>query len=253
MHRLKQAADRLLLGYRCIKSSNSCIVEGEINRNRVDRKMSYLITLEGGEGAGKTSILKQLAAILEQQGHSVVSTREPGGIEISEQIRKVILDQANVKMDARTEALLYAAARRQHLVEKIIPALEAGKVVLCDRYIDSSLAYQGHARGLGIPEIFSINKFAIDKYMPDLTLYFDVEPEIGLARIEKDRGREVNRLDVESLKFHQAVREGYLLLMDQYPGRIQMIDADNTIDQVLQEAQKSVFSFIEAKQKKADR
>ncbi|WKA54851.1 dTMP kinase [Planococcus shixiaomingii] len=215
--------------------------------------MSYLITLEGGEGAGKTSIVKRLASFLEQQGHSVVCTREPGGIEISEQIRKVILDQANVKMDARTEALLYAAARRQHLVEKIIPALEAGNVVLCDRYIDSSLAYQGHARGLGISEIFSINKFAIDKYMPDLTLYFDVQPEVGLARIEKDGNREINRLDVESMKFHQAVREGYLMLIDQYPDRIQVIDADNELEMVLQEAKKSVLAFIERKQKGADR
>ncbi|TWT06198.1 dTMP kinase [Planomicrobium sp. CPCC 101079] len=215
--------------------------------------MGYLITLEGGEGAGKTSVLKRLAVFLEQQGFSVVSTREPGGIEISEQIRKVILDQNNVEMDPRTEALLYAAARRQHLVEKIIPALEAGKVVLCDRYIDSSLAYQGHARGLGISEIFSINKFAIDKYMPDLTLYFDIQPEIGLARIEKDGNREVNRLDVESIKFHEAVREGYQMLIQQYPERIQVIDADNEIDTVAQAAQKAVLAFMKINEKEADR
>jgi dTMP kinase len=219
----------------------------------VDYEMSYLITLEGGEGAGKTSVLKRLAAILEQHGHSVVSTREPGGIEISEQIRKVILDQDNVKMDPRTEALLYAAARRQHLIEKIVPALEAGKVVLCDRYIDSSLAYQGHARGIGMQEIFSINKFAIDKYMPDLTLYFDVRPEVGLGRIEKDGNREVNRLDVESIKFHEAVREGYQILTRQYPDRIQVIDADNQLDAVLQAAQAAVLAFIEKNQKGADR
>ncbi|PSL27103.1 dTMP kinase [Planomicrobium soli] len=213
----------------------------------MNEEMSYLITLEGGEGAGKTSVSKQLVAFLEQQGHSVVSTREPGGIEISEQIRKVILDQDNVKMDSRTEALLYAAARRQHLVEKIIPALEAGKVVLCDRYIDSSLAYQGHARGIGMSEIFSINKFAIDKYMPDLTLYFDVQPEVGLARIERDGNREVNRLDVESMKFHEAVREGYHMLIQQYPDRIQVIDADNEIDLVVQAAENAILAFIKKK------
>ncbi|MDN7247591.1 dTMP kinase [Planococcus shenhongbingii] len=206
--------------------------------------MGYLITLEGGEGSGKTSILKRLASALEQQGLSVVCTREPGGIEIAEQIRKVILDRDNVKMDARTEALLYAAARRQHLVEKVIPAIEAGKVVLCDRYIDSSLAYQGHARGLGIKEIYAVNKFAIDEYMPDLTLYFDVEPKIGLARIEKDAGREVNRLDVESLKFHEAVREGYQLLVGQYPDRIQVIDAGRDIETVFQHAFHTVTNFI---------
>lgn len=208
--------------------------------------MSYLITLEGGEGSGKTTVLKQLAAELERQGHSVVCTREPGGIDIAEQIRTVILDRKNVEMDPRTEALLYAAARRQHLVERIIPALNEGKVVLCDRYIDSSLAYQGHARGLGIEEIYSVNKFAIDEYMPNLTLYFDVAPAVGLARIEKDSGREVNRLDVESLKFHEAVRTGYQLLVAQYPQRIRVIDAEKDIETVFKEAFKTLKDFMEA-------
>lgn len=207
--------------------------------------MSYLITLEGGEGSGKTTILKLMADILEQQEHQIVCTREPGGIEIAEQIRQVILDRNNSSMDPRTEALLYAAARRQHLVEKVIPALDAGKIVLCDRFIDSSLAYQGHARGIGIEEIYSINKFAIDDRMPDLTLYFDVEPEVGLARIEKDIGREVNRLDVESMKFHEAVREGYQLLVEQYPERIRVVDASNSIETVLADALAIVTNFIE--------
>lgn len=215
--------------------------------------MGYLITLEGGEGAGKSSILTRLASALEQQGQRVVCTREPGGIEIAEQIRKVILDLGNVSMDPRTEALLYAAARRQHLVERIIPAMEAGKVVLCDRYIDSSLAYQGYARGLGVEEIYAINKFAIDEYMPDLTLYFDVEPEVGLSRIEKDAGREVNRLDVESLKFHEAVREGYQLLVRQYPDRINVIDAGNGMDQVFEDALHTVTGFIAANTKSENR
>jgi len=140
--------------------------------------MSYLINLEGGEGSGKTTVLNLLADALEEKGIQVVRTREPGGIEIAEQIRKVILDRANINMDPRTEALLYAAARRQHLVEKVIPALQTGKLVLCDRYIDSSLVYQGYARGLGMEEIYSINQFAIEGYMPDLTLYFDLDPEM---------------------------------------------------------------------------
>ena len=206
--------------------------------------MVYLITLEGGEGSGKTSILKLMADILTQQGHQIVCTREPGGIEIAEQIREVILDRNNSSMDPRTEALLYAAARRQHLVEKVIPALEAGKIVLCDRYIDSSLAYQGYARGLGIEEIYTVNKFAIDDYMPDLTLYFDVEPQVGLARIGKDAGREVNRLDVESMKFHETVREGYQILVGQYPERIQVIDAGNSIEKVLADALAVVADFM---------
>ena len=211
--------------------------------------MGYLITLEGGEGSGKTSVLKLVADALKQQGHSVVCTREPGGIDIAEQIREVILDRSNTSMDPRTEALLYAAARRQHLVEKIVPALEAGEIVLCDRYIDSSLAYQGHARGLGIDEIFTVNKFAIDHYMPDLTLYFDVEPAIGLSRIEKDAGREVNRLDIESVKFHETVREGYKLLVNRYPERIRVIDASDSLAAVFESAMAEITGFIEQMKK----
>lgn len=192
------------------------------------------ITLEGGEGAGKTSIMQGLAEWLEGQGRQVVMTREPGGIPIAEAIRAVILDRAHTAMEARTEALLYAAARRQHLVEKVAPALEAGKVVLCDRFVDSSLAYQGHARGLGIDEVWAINRFAIGDVMPDLTLYMDVRPETGLARIEAAGIREVNRLDLESLAFHKRVREGYELLAERFPERIITINAEHTPDVVLQ-------------------
>src|SRR5690606_25653708 len=214
--------------------------------------MSYLINLEGGEGSGKSTVLKMLADALEEKGFSVVCTREPGGIDIAEQIRSVILDRENTAMDARTEALLYAAARRQHLVEKIIPALKAGSIVLCDRYIDSSLAYQGYARGLGMEEIFAINKFAIDDYMPDLTLYFDVNPKVGLARIEKDADREINRLDVESMKFHYKVREGYLLLLSQNPERIRLINAENELDIVYADALETAVRFIEERQTAVD-
>ena len=214
--------------------------------------MSYLINLEGGEGSGKSTVLKMLSDALEEKGFSVVCTREPGGIDIAEQIRNVILDRKNTAMDARTEALLYAAARRQHLVEKIIPALEAGSIVLCDRYIDSSLAYQGYARGLGVEEIFSINKFAIDNHMPDLTLYFDVNPKVGLARIEKDIDREINRLDVESMKFHYKVREGYLLLLSQNPERIRLINAENELDIVFADALETATRFIEERRAAVD-
>src|SRR5437763_1199681 len=135
----------------------------------------FFITFEGPDGAGKSTIIRMVANELKD----ALLTREPGGIDIAEQIRKVILDKENIAMDARTEALLYAAARRQHLVEKVRPALEDGKVVLCDRFVDSSLAYQGFARGLGIDEVLSINQFAIENMMPDLTIYFDIEPELG--------------------------------------------------------------------------
>ncbi|RNF38314.1 dTMP kinase [Planococcus salinus] len=214
--------------------------------------MSYLISLEGGEGSGKSTVLRHLENALKEKGFSVVCTREPGGIEIAEQIRTVILDRNNVKMDARTEALLYAAARRQHLVEKVIPALEAGTIVLCDRYIDSSLAYQGYARGLGMEEVFSINKFAIDEYMPDMTLYFDVNPEIGLARIEKDSKREINRLDEESLNFHYKVREGYLLLLSRDPERMRLVNAENDVEEVFTDAWETLERYIQERQRTAD-
>ncbi|WP_042353300.1 dTMP kinase [Bacillus massiliigorillae] len=207
-------------------------------------KRGIFITVEGPEGAGKSTILGLLHEKLQQEGYSLLLTREPGGISISEQIREVVLNKDNTTMDERTEALLYAASRRQHLVEKVEPALSEGEIVLCDRFIDSSLAYQGHARGLGIDEVYRINKFAIDDTMPDLTLYFDIEPEEGLQRIHKNDDREVNRLDMENLSFHHKVREGYHLLVDRFPERIKVIDASDDISKVLDQTLKVVKHFI---------
>lgn len=204
-------------------------------------KDGIFITFEGPEGAGKTTILNMLAEKFE----NVLLTREPGGIDIAEQIRNVILAKENTAMDARTEALLYAAARRQHLVEKVKPALEAGKMVLCDRFVDSSLAYQGYARGLGIDEVLSINEFAIVKMMPELTLFFDIEPELGLKRISKNKGREVNRLDLETLEFHRKVHEGYLLLLDRFSDRIVRIDASRSLEEVLEETCKIIHKTMQ--------
>lgn len=202
------------------------------------------ITIEGPEGAGKTTILQMLADQLVSEGLKIIQTREPGGIDIAEQIRKVILDKDNTAMDPRTEALLYAAARRQHLVERVKPALDQGYIILCDRFIDSSLAYQGHARGLGIDEVYGINRFAIGGMMPCLTLYFDIAPEIGLERINRNRGREINRLDLEDLHFHQKVREGYNLLMDMFPERIHKIDASQSVKAVFEEAYEKVKQLL---------
>jgi dTMP kinase len=171
--------------------------------------------------------------LLRDNGFDVVVTREPGGIAIAEQIREVILDKRNVDMDGRTEALLYAAARRQHLVQKVIPALQEGKAVLCDRFIDSSLAYQGYARGLGIDEILAMNRFAIHGMMPDLTFYMDVSPQVGLARIHANRDREVNRLDLEAIAFHERVRSGYLQLLERFPERIVRVDAEQSEEEVV--------------------
>lgn len=193
-------------------------------------KEGVFITLEGPEGSGKSTIIKLLEGYFNEKGIDYVSTREPGGINIAEQIRNVILDKNNTAMDGRTEALLYAASRRQHMFEKVIPALKNGKVVICDRFVDSSLAYQGYARGLGIGEVMKINEFAIEGYMPNLTLYLDIKPEIGLDRIAKNKDREVNRLDLEKLDFHKRVREGYLILLEKYPDRIKKINAERSIE-----------------------
>jgi dTMP kinase len=202
------------------------------------------VTVEGPEGAGKSTILLELYNQLLQDGLDVVQTREPGGISIAEQIREVILNTENTEMDKRTEALLYAAARRQHLVEKVIPALDEGKIVICDRFIDSSLAYQGNARGIGMEEVMDINQFAIEDKMPDLTLYFDIDPEEGLKRIAKHNGREVNRLDLESVDFHTRVREGYQKLIKQYPDRIHVIDASKSKEAVFADAYEIVTSYL---------
>lgn len=183
------------------------------------------ITFEGPEGSGKSSVLDKIYHQFEHDGFNVVKTREPGGTPISEQIRNIILDKANTNLDPRTEALLYAASRRQHLVEKIWPALKEGKIVLCDRYLDSSLAYQGNARGLGYENILSINNFATQNTFPDLTILFDIQPELGLERISKNSNREVNRLDLEKLDFHKKVREGFLELAKKYPERFYIVDA----------------------------
>ena len=190
------------------------------------------ITLEGPEGSGKTTAVNAAVRELEKLGYSIVRTREPGGTPIAEQIRNVILDKANTAMDPRTEALLYAASRRQHLVEKVWPAVKEGKIVICDRYLDSSLAYQGGARGLGIENILNINMFATEGTFPDLTLLFDIEPEVGLARLAANASREVNRLDLEKLDFHKNVRNTFLDLAKRYPDRFVIIDASKSQEEV---------------------
>lgn len=187
------------------------------------------ITFEGGEGSGKTSIIKRIESNLLEFGYDVLVTREPGGSIVAEQIRKVILDSKNTSMTAETEALLFAASRTQHLEEIVLPALKANKIVLCDRYVDSSLAYQAYARNLGFEFVLSANSYAI-RHLPNLTFYLDVLPEIGLKRISvRD---DLNRLDKEKESFHEKVRQGYLKVLEMYPERVVKIDANGTIDQM---------------------
>ncbi|WP_191983313.1 dTMP kinase [Levilactobacillus cerevisiae] len=196
------------------------------------------ISFEGPDGAGKTSALQAITAqIAPVLGDQLTITREPGGNPISESIRAIILDRANTAMDYRTEALLYAAARRQHLAETILPDLAAGKLVLCDRYVDSSVAYQGAGRQIGEDAVAQMNEFATDGLLPALTVYFDVPAEVGLRRIQAHRDpQQVDRLDVEKAAFHDRVRAAYLKLQAAHPERIKLIDATQEPKIVVEQA-----------------
>lgn len=207
-------------------------------------KKGKFIVFEGGEGSGKSTMIELVYNLLIENGVDCIKTREPGGIKISEDIRGIILDKNNTAMDARTEALLYAAARRQHLVEKVIPALENNKVVLCDRFIYSSLAYQGFAREIGVEDVYSINKFAIEDFMPDLNILFDLDPKVGLERINKNKSREVNRIDLEKIDFHNKVREGYKILAENDENKIVIIDAEKGVNDVFLEIKDIILKFI---------
>ena len=188
------------------------------------------ISLEGPDGAGKSSVLEALIPILEAKGQAFVTTREPGGVAVAEKIRDVVLDPKHTEIDEKTELLLYIASRRQHLVERILPALDRGEMVLVDRFIDSSVAYQGFGRGLKVADIDWLNDFATDGLKPDLTLYFDIEAEEGLARIAKSKERGADRLDRESVEWHQRVREGYLSILEKEPNRVRKIDASQPLE-----------------------
>ncbi len=207
-------------------------------------KRGLFITFEGGEGVGKTSVIKAVSERLTKEGVDFIVTREPGGSRIAEEIRSIILDPKNTEREARTEALLYAASRRQHLHEIVIPALNKGTLVISDRYLDSSLAYQGYARGIGREEVYSINKFAIENTRPDRTFFLDLLPEDGLKRIALHRQQQVDRLDREKLSFHQKVYEGYKLLLQRFPERIIRIDASQTIEQEAEEISTRILKKI---------
>ena len=205
-------------------------------------KKGLFITFEGPDGSGKTTVATKVVELLKNEGYDVVHTREPGGIDIAEQIRRVILYHINTTMDLRTEALLFAASRRQHLVEKVIPAINEGKIVVCERFVDSSLAYQGYARGLGIENVLSINEFAIDGLYPDLTIYLDIDEKKGLDRVES-RGAK-DRLDAESISFHHLVVEGYKKVLDKFKDRITIVNADDALDNVVNNCLEEIKKFV---------
>lgn len=199
------------------------------------------ITFEGGEGSGKTSIITRLVPMLEKLGQNVLTSREPGGVKIAEDIRNIILNPENTQMCYETEALLFAASRMQHLREKVIPALESGKLVICDRYLDSSLVYQGYSRGLGFEKVMQVNAFALE-YMPEKTFFIDVKPCVGLERL---KGREkCDRLDKEKLEFHDKIYQGYKELARLYPDRIVTINGERDIEEIVLDIYNQILSLL---------
>lgn len=205
------------------------------------------ITFEGPEGSGKTSVMNEVFNKLVEEGYDIIKTREPGGTQIAEQIREIILNKENTALDPRAEALLYAASRRQHLIEKIIPAMKEGKTIFCDRFLDSSLAYQGGARNLGVENVLNVNLFATEGMWPDYTLFFKITPEDGLARIAKNKGREVNRLDLETLDFHHKVFDTFMDLAKKNPDRYIIIDASKSYEEVINDVYNVLKNLLDNK------
>ena len=200
------------------------------------------ITVEGSDGSGKTTFINSATEYLVKKGYKVITTREPGGTEFSEKVRELLFDSSN-EIDAKTESLLFCVSRRDHIIKKIIPYVEDGYIVICDRFVDSSIAYQSYGRGLNKQDIIDINKYTTDGLEPDLTLYFNVDVEVGLSRT-KGRG-ENNRMDNESLKFYKDVKRGYDELSNDYKERIKVIDANQDYEKVEKDAFKILEGFLD--------
>jgi dTMP kinase len=205
--------------------------------------LGKLITLEGPEGAGKSTQCAALVKWLCEAGYDPVVTREPGGTELGRRVRQILLE-TELNIAARAEILLYAADRAQHVEKLIVPALEKGQVVVCDRYFDSTMAYQGYARQLGIDFVEQVNKLSVGTVVPDLTLLFDIPVEEGMAR--KAAGQ-LDRMEKETLDFHRRVREGYLRIAESEPARVKVIDARNNMDMVTREAIKAVAALLNSR------
>jgi len=203
-------------------------------------KNGIFISLEGPDGAGKTTVLNRILPFLEASGQELEITREPGGVRVAEEIREIILSTENTDIDSKTELMLFAAARRVHLQAKVLPALEAGKVVLVDRFIDSSVAYQGYGRALGRQAVDWLNEFATDGLKPDLTLYFDIDTDVALERVMKNRQDEINRLDLEKEEMHRKVRQGYLEIVKNEAERFVQIDASQDLESVVEDTIKAI-------------
>lgn len=204
-------------------------------------KKGLFITFEGPDGAGKTTQINLLKSFLEESGYDAVLTREPGGTSIGEKIREIILDKDHVEMDYMTEALLYAASRAQHVAEVIKPTIEAGRTVICDRFMDSSIVYQGFGRKLG-DCVRIINEFAVNGCMPDITFLLKVEPSVGKCRIKNE---DQDRLELERIEYHNEVFKAYIELEKQYPERIIGIDSNRNIEEISKEIKEHINRILE--------
>ena len=200
------------------------------------------VTFEGGEGAGKTTLIDGLVRALEAKGRSVLKTREPGGTPLGEAVRSLLLHKADMGVCPHAELMLFLASRAQHVADVIAPALRAGRVVLCDRFNDSSIAYQGAARGLGAEKVAAACAFASQGVEPQLTLYLDIAPEVGLQRAKRQRAQD--RIEAEALEFHAKIREGYLALANQHPERIRVLDAAKPPEAVLAAALRELARYV---------
>lgn len=208
------------------------------SKNLKALKTPLFLTFEGGEGAGKTTLIHRLQKHLEEEGHKVLVTREPGGSLLSEKIREIVLHHAkDVRLGSRAELLLFLAARAQHIEELILPALQAGKIVLCDRFNDSSVAYQGFARGLGMEAVENLSLFATQNLQPDLTFFLDLDPEVGIKRALLEE-RTLDAIESQKNEFHALVRKGFLEIAKKHPERMKTLDASKTPEQVFQQAVK---------------
>ena len=196
----------------------------------MEQKMEkgLFISIEGPDGSGKSTQIRRINSFFEERGYTAINTREPGGTAIGEKIRSIILDKENSEMSAMTEAFLYAASRAQHVAQVIRPALSQGKIVICDRFIDSSIAYQGYGRKLG-DCVRIINEYAVSGCMPDITFLMKLDPGVGKKRIREE---EADRLEREALQFHRDVYNGYLEIEKKYNGRIVGIDASRSVDEI---------------------
>lgn len=221
------------------------LYEEKLAIRHYQHKNTKTASIEGGEGSGKTTLLAMLKDHYETIGKDVMITREPGGVRIAEKIRDIILDVDHTEMDVRTEAMLYAAARRQHLTQKVFPEIGRRDLVLFDRFVDSSVVYQGYVRGIGMEAVYELNRFATEDFLPDLTIYLDVDPAEGLKRVYGDSKREINRLDLEAVEFHVKVREGYRLLLSEHEDRIVQVDASRPLEAVFEDVRNILDNLLD--------